>query len=116
VFSLSTLICSVLIFNVKNNIDETSIQTLGFIARLTEHIKIKSNAAAAAAGAGAGTGGGALAAPTTESMDELNRYFPNFVWVVRDFTLQLHDEVCVSGRPSPSCGSSGACLCAGVWP
>jgi hypothetical protein len=70
----------VLVFNGSRTIDETSIQTLGFIARITTRIKTTS-----AAGAGAGAG-------STDSA-RLHEFFPSFVWVLRDFSLLLRNEV-----------------------
>ena len=106
VFSLSTLLCSVLIFNGTRTIDETSIQTLGFIANLTERIRVKSNQAKAA---GEGVSDGIV-----EEAD-LSRFFPSFVWVLRDFALMLHDEVriclCPSSRGSSFSATAVVRLC-----
>ena len=73
-------------FNGSNTIDEISIQTLGFIANLTKHIRLKSSATAAATGAGGDV--------AEDSLEDLNRFLPSFVWILRNFTLELRDEVC----------------------
>lgn len=105
VFSLAALLCSTLVFNATGTIDESSIAQLGFIANLTKHIRLRSNnsatggagAAAAAGGAASGagdaadaSGGGDAASAGTGS--DFGRFFPSFVWVLRDFLLALIDE------------------------
>lgn len=77
VFSLATLLCSVLVFNGSSTIDENSIQTLGFIANLTKHIRVRSNQGSES--------------KAEDTIDDFNRFFPSFVWVLRDFSLMLHD-------------------------
>jgi hypothetical protein len=56
------------------SIDENAIQSLNLVVNLTKHIQIKSSG-------------------IQEELDpqELSKYFPSFMWVVRDFTLQLVD-------------------------
>jgi hypothetical protein len=62
------------IYNSVGSIDESALSNLSLVVNLTKHIHIKSK-------------GGA------EDMDteEYGTYFPSFMWVVRDFTLQLVD-------------------------
>lgn len=57
------------------SIDETALQNLNLVVSLTKHIHIKAQG-------------------KSEEMDpeEYSKYFPSFMWVVRDFTLQLVDE------------------------
>jgi len=57
------------------SIDENALQSLSLVINLTKHIHLKS------------TG-------SNEDMDpeEYSQYFPSFMWVVRDFTLQLLDS------------------------
>ena len=60
-------------YNSVGSIDESALQNLSLVVNLTKHIQIK-------------TRGG-------EDVDteEYANYFPSFMWVVRDFTLQLVD-------------------------
>ena len=75
VFSLALLISSLFAYNSVGAIDESSISQLSFVTQLSKHIQVKS-----AAGDGAG------------DPSELDKFFPDFVWILRDFTLNLVDE------------------------
>jgi len=61
------------LYNSVGSIDESALQNLSLVINLTKHIHIKSR-------------GG-------EDVDteEYGTYFPSFMWIVRDFTLQLVD-------------------------
>lgn len=74
VFSLAILLSSQFIYNSMGSIDEQALNNMSLVINLTKHIHLKS------------TG-------SNEDMDpdDYSRYFPNFMWVVRDFTLQLVD-------------------------
>ncbi|KAF1776689.1 hypothetical protein PC129_g11674 [Phytophthora cactorum] len=75
IFSLATLLCSKLIYNSQGSVDEKAISGLSFIANLAKHIKVS------AAGDG-----------EDEDVMQFHSFFPSFLWVVRDFTLELVDE------------------------
>ncbi|EMP26451.1 Interferon-induced guanylate-binding protein 1 [Chelonia mydas] len=68
IFALAVLLSSTLAYNSKGTIDH-------FVSELTEHIKVKAQ------------GGDDL-----EEDTEFVRFFPSFVWAVRDFTLELRIE------------------------
>ena len=74
IFTLTALVASVLLYNSSGCIDEKSIQRLTFISRLS---RLLTNA---------GNKGGS-------SHDQITSHdiFPSFVWVLRDFALQLQD-------------------------
>lgn len=57
------------------SIDESALQNLSLVINLTKHIHIKAR-------------GGSEDIDT----EEYSNYFPSFMWVVRDFTLQLVDQ------------------------
>ena len=57
------------------SIDETELKSLNLRVSITKHIHIK-----------------AQHKSTDIEPEEYSKYFPSFVWVVRDFTLQLLDE------------------------
>jgi len=73
IFTLSILLSSYFLYNSVGSIDENAIQNLSFIVNLTRHIQIKNG--------------------TTENdFEDYSQYFPSFMWIVRDFSLQLVDE------------------------
>ena len=80
IFALVLLISSMFIYNSIGTIDENAISNLSLVINLTKHIHIKSK---------------------NEDMDneEYSNYFPSFLWVQRDFALQLIDP---EGEPITS--------------
>jgi hypothetical protein len=74
IFSLAVLLSSCFIYNSVGNIDENALQNLNLVVNLTKHIQIKSSNEG------------------ETDADEYAPYFPSFMWVVRDFALQLVDE------------------------
>lgn len=76
IFTLSILLCSYFIYNSSGNIDENSIQSLNFVINLSKHLQMKSNQS---------TG-------RDHDPDEFSTIFPSFLWVLRDFALQLVDD------------------------
>ena len=72
IFTLAILLSSYFIYNSVGTIDESAIRNLSFVINLSKHIQIE------------------------ENMDtdhaELSKYFPSFLWVLRDFSLKLEDE------------------------
>ena len=80
VFSLAILLASYFIYNSTGSIDENALQNLSFVVNLTKHIHIKSQQSDDPDG------------------EDYAAYFPAFMWVVRDFSLQL---VSPEGDPIP---------------
>ncbi len=74
IFSLALLLSSFFVYNSVGSIDEAALQNIGLVINLTKHIHLK-------------TQGGDDIDP-----EEYSRFLPSFVWVLRDFTLQLLDE------------------------
>ncbi|KAK9394431.1 guanylate-binding protein 1-like [Crotalus adamanteus] len=70
IFALAVLLSSTLVYNSVGTIDQTALDKLHFVTELSEHIKAK-----------------ASSAPGDAS--EFVRFFPTFVWTLRDFTMQL---------------------------
>lgn len=70
-----TAFCRFFLYNSMGSIDESALQNLNLVVNLTKHIHIKS------------TNG-------NEDVDseEYSEHFPSFMWIVRDFTLQLVDS------------------------
>ena len=74
VFSLAILLASAFLYNSTGSIDEQAIENLSLVVNLTKTIHIKAN--------------------NNEEVDieDYAKHFPSFVWIVRDFTLQLIDS------------------------
>ncbi|XP_065276537.1 guanylate-binding protein 1-like isoform X2 [Emys orbicularis] len=75
IFALAVLLSSTLVYNSLGTINQQAMDQLHYVTELTERIKVK------AAGRGSRQVG--------EDSAEFVRFFPAFVWAVRDFTLQL---------------------------
>ncbi|XP_051990668.1 guanylate-binding protein 1-like [Xyrauchen texanus] len=74
IFCLAVLLSSTLVYNSRGTIDNNSLEQLHYITELAEQIKIKSPS---------------KAADEEEEDSDFVRFFPSFVWVVRDFALAL---------------------------
>ncbi|ETW07492.1 hypothetical protein, variant [Aphanomyces invadans] len=74
-FALALLLGSYFVYNSRGVIDGNAIEDLSLVVNLSKHIQTSS---------AAGLGGSSAAA--------LHEYFPSFLWVVRDFALQLQDQ------------------------
>ena len=74
IFSLAILLSSYFLYNSTGSIDEQALQNINLVVNLTKHIHLKSS-------------------KNNEEVDlkEFAEYFPSFMWVVRDFALQLID-------------------------
>ena len=92
IFALATLLCSTLTYNSLGSIDENAISSLSFIANLTQSIKLRGPSQSTAE-----EGGPDSPAPDDGADDggdaiEFHKFFPSFIWVLRDFALDLVDE------------------------
>lgn len=65
-FTLSALLSSTLIYNVMGAIDERALESLSFISTLSNQIM-----------------------GFNSKTNNLAKYFPNLIWLIRDFTLDL---------------------------
>jgi hypothetical protein len=75
IFLIAVLISSLFIFNSFGNIDENSINSLSFILNLSKTIKISSDSNS----------------NSTSAVEEISKYFPSLLWLLRDFSLKLED-------------------------
>ncbi|KAH9797131.1 Guanylate-binding family protein [Citrus sinensis] len=73
IFSLAVLLSSMFIYNQMGGIDESAIDRLSLVTQMTKHIRIRAS-------------GG----KTTPS--ELGQFSPIFVWLLRDFYLDLVED------------------------
>ncbi|XP_076139540.1 guanylate-binding protein 4-like isoform X3 [Alosa pseudoharengus] len=76
IFCLAVLLSSTLVYNSRGTIDNQAIEKLHYVTELTDQIQVKS--------------GGASEQDDDEMPEECEfvRFFPSFVWAVRDFTLE----------------------------
>mmetsp|Transcript_4879 Transcript_4879/g.9126 ORF Transcript_4879/g.9126 Transcript_4879/m.9126 type:complete len:437 (+) Transcript_4879:1130-2440(+) len=72
IITLSVLLSSTFVYNSMGAIDEQAIESLSLVCKLTERIHVKSQADA--------------------NPEMYASYFPSFIWVLRDFALQIQDE------------------------
>lgn len=77
IFTLAILLCSYFVYNSIGSIDEIAIQSLSFVINLSKHIHLKSTQ-------------GSTVGDTDQ--EDLANLFPSFLWILRDFSLQLVDE------------------------
>ncbi|KZV51114.1 myosin-10-like [Dorcoceras hygrometricum] len=73
IFSLAVLLSSMFIYNQMGGIDEAALDRLSLVTEMTKHIRVRAS-------------GGR----TTTS--ELGQFSPIFVWLLRDFYLDLVEE------------------------
>jgi hypothetical protein len=73
---LALLVSSTFVFNTVGAIDENAVAKLAFVTRLSRHVRIQED--------------------SNDSADDFERFFPQFLWVLRDFSLQLRGS---SGDP-----------------
>ena len=73
IFLFALLLSSYFIYNSMGTIDETAINNLSLIINLSKNLHIQAENT------------------EEEDPDELAKYFPKFLWILRDFTLQLKD-------------------------
>ncbi|DBA05133.1 TPA: hypothetical protein N0F65_004983 [Lagenidium giganteum] len=73
IFALALLLATNFIYNSRGVIDGNAIEDLSLVVNLSKHIQTTSSSKDA-------TGA------------DLHEFFPTFLWVVRDFTLQLQDN------------------------
>ncbi|XP_056400667.1 guanylate-binding protein 4-like [Hyla sarda] len=74
IFALAVLLSSTLVFNSVGTIDQQAMDQLHYVTELTEKIKVKSCE---------------KQSDLEDDSAEFKRFFPSFVWCVRDFNLLL---------------------------
>ncbi|KAK8485100.1 hypothetical protein V6N13_062971 [Hibiscus sabdariffa] len=73
IFSLAVLLSSMFIYNQMGGIDEAALDRLSLVTQMTKHIRVK-------------------AGGRTTSASELAQFSPIFVWLLRDFYLDLVED------------------------
>ncbi|XP_070261644.1 guanylate-binding protein 4-like isoform X2 [Myotis yumanensis] len=78
IFALAVLLSSMFVYNSMNTINHHALEQLHYVTELTKLIRAKSSPSSGEAGDSA----------------EFASFFPDFVWVVRDFMLELKLDGC----------------------
>ena len=78
IFALVLLLSSVFMYNSMGAIDESAIENLSLVINLTKHIRTRVRKFAEG--------------DEDEDSEDFANYFPAFIWVLRDFALQLVDK------------------------
>ena len=81
IFSLTILFSSIFIYNSVGSIDENAINNMSLVVNLTKHIHLNSGD------------------DREIDPEEYGKFFPSFIWIIRDFTLRLVDP---EGNPITS--------------
>ena len=121
IFSLALLLSSLLVLNQLGPIDEAALDRLSLVAALTRRIRVRADEGGGGGGATKrGAPGGSAASAEAASADaELSEFTPSFLWLLRDFYLQLADdrgrsisaddylEQCLAPTPEGASGGGG---------
>ena len=73
IFMLAVLLSSYFIYNSVGSIDENALNNISLVLNLTKSLQVR-------------------ATDSEGDVEELANYFPTFLWVLRDFSLQLIDS------------------------
>ncbi|XP_054855603.1 guanylate-binding protein 1-like [Eublepharis macularius] len=79
IFALSVLLSSTLVYNSMGTIDQTALEKLQYVTELTKCIKVKAIPPGCS---------------KKETSGDFLRFFPAFIWTVRDFSLELELNGC----------------------
>ena len=77
IFTLAILLSSYFLYNSMGSIDEGALNQLSLVVNLTKNIQLKAQG---------------CDARDEVDPDDFQAIFPSFMWIVRDFALQLADE------------------------
>lgn len=91
IFALALLVASYFIYNSVGTIDEQAISNLSLVANISKHVKARSNRQTEPMQVDEKNSSVSLS-----DAQELGQLFPHFLWLIRDFSLQLRDE---NGNP-----------------
>ena len=86
IFALALLLSSYFIYNSQGSIDEPALANLQVVTEVSRMVRVQAEEVAAVA---------PWNAPSDESEDggdQLSDFFPQFMWVVRDFVLEMRAE------------------------
>ena len=99
IFALILLLSSTFVYNSTGAIDENSLSQLSVVINITKHISVRATKPRHRSGQTSLTDVDSeeknTQAPQTEATedpDDYSKHFPDFLWVLRDFALQMVDE------------------------
>jgi hypothetical protein len=99
IFTLAILLSSFFVYNSLGSIDENAIQSLSFVINLSKHIHIKNKQNNTSGSYNNNSNNNYYNIDknfnnnSNESYEEnLANLFPSFLWILRDFALQLIDD------------------------
>ena len=75
IFTLSMLLSSFLIYNSVGVIDESALSSLSLVSNITKNVQLTAHSQSKA-----------------QDSTRLSEHFPSFLWLLRDFVLELRDE------------------------
>ncbi|XP_059544911.1 guanylate-binding protein 4-like isoform X2 [Myotis daubentonii] len=78
IFALAVLLSSMFVYNSMNHINHQTLEQLHYVTELTKLIRAKSSPSSGEVG----------------DSSEFASFFPDFVWVVRDFSMELKLDGC----------------------
>ena len=85
IFSLSILLASMFLLNTSGTINEGALEQLELVVQMTERVRAKDSRAG-------GSGSSGSASSKDDELHALAAHFPDFLWVLRDFSLELQDS------------------------
>ena len=87
IFSLSILLASLFLLNTAGTINEGALEQLELVVQMTERVRAKDSSRAGSSSSSSGGG----SASKDDELHALAAHFPDFLWVLRDFSLELQD-------------------------
>ena len=79
IFLIAIIISSLFIYNSFGTIDEVALNNLSLILNLSKSLKIRNNS-------------NSLNTDDMNDEEEMAKYFPSLLWILRDFALKLEDN------------------------
>jgi hypothetical protein len=79
IFTLAVLLSSVVIYNQKDAIDEQSISSLSVVADMSRIVRSSSSSSGSQQ-------------QQEDGNDNLNKFTPKLIWLLRDFSLEMKNE------------------------
>ena len=89
IFTLSVLLASLFILNSVGTITEAALEQLELVLELSKHIRLSDDNTKNSATSSSSSNGSSGGSGSSGSLQELSAHFPVFLWVLRDFVLEL---------------------------